>query len=93
MTALECFSDFKTRRLYETFIHLKEDEVLKKSIYRFLICYQFNKCRLCFWAILHSSPVHIQTYDFGLEWNDFFKIFIQCYYMQVTLFKTKIVSN
>ena len=35
MAALECFDEFETWRLYEIFIHLKEDEVLKKSINRF----------------------------------------------------------
>ena len=32
MTALQCFSEFETGRLRETFIHLKEGKVLKKSI-------------------------------------------------------------
>ena len=32
MTALKCFNEFETWRLYEIFIHLKEDKVLKKSI-------------------------------------------------------------
>ena len=42
MTALECFNEFETRRLHENFIHLKGDEVLKKSIYAFLIRYKFK---------------------------------------------------
>ena len=48
MTALECFNEFKTLRLYEIVIDLKEDEVLQKSIYAFFIRYKFNKCRVYF---------------------------------------------
>ena len=37
MTVLECFNEFETWRLFETFIGLKEDEVLKKNIYAFFL--------------------------------------------------------
>ena len=40
MTALKCFNEFESRRLYETFIHLKEDGVLKKSLYGFFYLLQ-----------------------------------------------------
>ena len=42
--SLERFNEFETWRLYKMVIHLKEDEVSKKSIHRLFICYQFNKC-------------------------------------------------
>ena len=32
MTALKCFNELETRRLYEILINLKKDEVSKKSV-------------------------------------------------------------
>ena len=67
MTALECFNEFETWRLHETFIHLREEEVLKKSIFAFLFLTNVINEESIFEEIakLHSTPVRIQTHDFG----------------------------
>ena len=72
MTALECFNEFKTRRVYETFIDLKEDKVLKKFIYAFFVCYKKSAGSIFEErAQLHSTPVHIQTHDFRNQMERF----------------------
>ena len=92
--------NLKVGILYETFIHLKEDEVFKNCIYAvFIICFTANliNVRSVFEkrAKLHFTPIHSQTHDSG-NWMerflwDFHSMLLEA--SNCDSFKTKIVLN